>query len=134
MLQLLIFCWRDYELVTLGYMGGEFRGFSVIMGAFAAHFLKTRLAASDLQIIETGARYQMYHALALIGIAFLATRVDNKAINTAGLCFIVGSLIFSGSLYLLAITHKKQLGMITPIGGVILIAGWLCLALSTRNL
>lgn len=77
---------------------------------------------------ETGARYEMYHALALIGVAFLAFKFPSKTINASGYCMTIGACIFSFSLYAMALTEIKKLGAITPIGGVLLLAGWVLLA------
>lgn len=104
---------------------------SVALGAFGAHGLKERLANAGENMtanFETGARYEMYHALALIGVAFLASRFPSKAINASGYCFTIGACIFSFSLYALALTGIKKLGAITPIGGVLMLAGWVLLA------
>jgi uncharacterized membrane protein YgdD (TMEM256/DUF423 family) len=93
-------------------------------GAFAAHGLKSRLDRTALDIFETGARYQMYHALGIILCALLAT----STARTAGWLLQVGIAIFSGSLYALALTDVKVLGAITPIGGLAFLAGWAYLA------
>jgi uncharacterized membrane protein YgdD (TMEM256/DUF423 family) len=107
---------------------GAANGFvSVAAGAFGAHGLRRRLAENMLAHWETAARYQMYHALALLAVGALAsTRGD--AVNGAGWGFTAGIVIFSGSLYVLALTGVTKLGMITPIGGLALLAGWLLLA------
>ena len=98
------------------------------LGAFAAHGLRARLSAEALQTFETGARYHMYHALALLAVAWAVTRWPGAATTAAGWLFITGTLLFSGSLYLLAITGVRALGAITPIGGLAFILGWLALA------
>jgi uncharacterized membrane protein YgdD (TMEM256/DUF423 family) len=106
-------------------------GLSVAAGAFASHALKQQLSASSLSIFETGARYQMYHALALLAVALLLTRTESPAPPTlvvAGVAFIAGVAIFSGSLYALSLTGINWLGAITPVGGVAFIIGWGCLA------
>ncbi len=109
-----------------------FGGISVVFGAFASHALKDRLSANSLLIWETGTKYQMYHALALMLVALLISRYPNSTLLTvAGYAFIAGVFIFSGSLYALTLTGMKWLGAITPIGGMALIIGWLCLALAT---
>lgn len=109
---------------------GAFFGFlAVAAGAFGAHGLKARLTPDALSTFEIGARYQMYHALALILVAWAVDRFPGSgAITGAGICFIVGTLVFSGSLYLLAWSGTKWLGAVTPIGGLVLLAGWVCLA------
>lgn len=95
-------------------------------GAFAAHGLRGKLEARALEVFETGARYHMYHALAIILAALVAT----SGARTAGWLFQAGIVLFSGSLYALALTDIKILGAITPIGGLAFIAGWVWLAVS----
>jgi uncharacterized membrane protein YgdD (TMEM256/DUF423 family) len=103
----------------------------VAFGAFGAHGLRGRLSAEMLAVFETGVRYQMYHALALMAIAALSDRLSGRLIAAAGWLFVTGIVIFSGSLYALAVTGITVLGAITPIGGVALLAGWACLVLAT---
>ncbi len=110
---------------TLGSLSG-FLG--VAMGAFAAHALKARVAPDLLAIFETGVRYQMYHALALLAVGWAATQWPGKLVNASGWLFVVGTVIFSGSLYALSLSGARWLGAITPVGGLALLAGWLCLA------
>ncbi len=106
-------------------------GISVIFGAFASHALKDRLSDRALEIWETGTKYQMYHALALILIALLITRLPaSTSLLVAGYAFIAGILLFSGSLYALSLSGIKWLGAITPLGGVAFIIGWICLAVA----
>ncbi len=102
----------------------------VALGAFAAHGLKGRLAPESLAIWETGARYQAYHALALILTGMLLSRAPSRAVAAAGWCFLIGIFLFSGSLYLLAVTGWRRLGMVTPLGGLAFLAGWALLAWS----
>ena len=101
---------------------------AVAAGAFGAHALRSRLAPDLLAVFETGARYQMYHALALLAVAWAATRWPGAPIRTAGWLFIGGTLLFSGSLYLLALTGVRWLGAVTPLGGLLFLAGWAALA------
>ena len=101
---------------------------AVALGAFAAHTLKAHLSADNLDIFETGARYQMYHALALLGVAYAAQRWGGSLTTAAGWLFIAGVILFSGSLYLLSTSGVKALGAITPLGGLCFLAGWSCLA------
>lgn len=113
-------------------IGAIFAGLSVAAGAFGAHALREKISERMLEIFDTGARYQMYHALALLLIAILMIILKNSS-NTliiSGWLFIIGIVIFSGSLYALSLTNIKVLGAITPIGGVALIAGWIFLAIS----
>lgn len=102
---------------------------AVAAGAFGAHGLRTRLAPDLLAVFETGARYQMYHALALLGCAWAVTRWPGPWPARAGWLFIVGTIVFSGSLYALALSGVRWLGAITPLGGVAFLAGWACLLL-----
>lgn len=97
---------------------------AVAFGAFGAHGLRGRLTPEMLAVFETGVRYHMYHALALLLVAALAPHAQGKAVAVAGWLFVAGIVIFSGSLYLLAVTGVTILGAITPIGGVAFIAGW----------
>jgi len=107
---------------------------AVAAGAFGAHGFQARIDAHALQVFETGARYQMYHALA-IGLAAFAIRdaAAGPATAAAGF-FLAGILLFSGSLYLLALTGTKLLGIITPFGGVCFLIGWGCLAFAATRL
>jgi len=100
-------------------------------GAFGAHGLRGRLSPDMLAVFETGVRYQMYHALALLAVAALADRIPGRLVHAAGWLFVAGIVLFSGSLYLLAVTGVTILGAITPIGGVAFLAGWACLVLAT---
>jgi uncharacterized membrane protein YgdD (TMEM256/DUF423 family) len=97
----------------------------VMIGAFGAHGLKTLLEATQrVEVFDTGVRYQMYHALALLGLGILYERRPSPLLKAAGWAFIFGTLIFSLSIYALCLLDQPKLGMITPIGGVGLIAGW----------
>jgi uncharacterized membrane protein YgdD (TMEM256/DUF423 family) len=103
---------------------------AVALGAFGAHTLRDRLSTDLLSIFETGVRYQMYHALALLLTAWAITRWSGPFSVAAGWLFVAGSVIFSGSLYALSLSGVRWLGAITPLGGVAFIIGWLCLALA----
>jgi uncharacterized membrane protein YgdD (TMEM256/DUF423 family) len=111
--------------LLLGALSGAI---SVAAGAFGAHGLKARLSPDMLAVFETGARYQMFHALGLVGAAWAAERLPGAAANAAGWLFVAGTVIFSGSLYALTLSGVRALGAITPIGGVCFIAGWIALA------
>lgn len=100
------------------------------LGAFGAHGLKGRLSPDMLAVFETGVRYHMYHALALLLTAALMSRIDTKGMVVAGWSFTAGIFIFSGSLYALALTGVTMLGAITPIGGVAFLVGWIALAIA----
>ncbi len=102
----------------------------VAAGAFAAHGLKGRLSTDDLEIWQTAARYHVYHALALLAVAYAATRWPGNLIATAGWLFVAGVVLFSGSLYVLAFSGVKWLGAVTPLGGLCFLAGWGSLAVA----
>jgi len=108
---------------------GSLLGFSgVAFGAFGAHALKGRLDAEMLATFEVGVRYQMYHALALLAVGWACTRWPGALLIASGWLFVAGTAVFSGSLYALSLSGVRWLGAITPIGGLALLAGWLCLA------
>ncbi|MDD2048016.1 DUF423 domain-containing protein [Pseudomonas putida] len=112
-----------------------FFGFTgVALGAFAAHGLKGRLTSEYLAIFQTGVTYQLVHALALLGVAVLATHLPGRLVGWAGGLFALGIVLFSGSLYLLTLSGIGKLGIITPIGGLAFLAGWLCLGLAAWRL
>lgn len=110
------------------FLGSLCGFFGVALGAFAAHALTGRLDADLLVIFETGVRYQMYHAFALLAVGWAWTRWPGNALRASGWLFVAGTIIFSGSLYALSLSGVRWLGAITPIGGLALLAGWLCLA------
>jgi len=115
---------------ALGALGGLFGFLAVAAGAFGAHGLRGRLSPDLLAVFETAARYQMYHALALVAVALLLERrtAGAAAMRAAGWCFVAGIVLFSGSLYTLALTGAGWWGAVTPLGGLAFLAGWLCLA------
>jgi uncharacterized membrane protein YgdD (TMEM256/DUF423 family) len=113
---------------TFMVLGSLFAGSAVAAGAFAAHGLRDRLAPDLLAIFETGARYQMYHGLALLAVAWATARWPGSAAPAAGWLFVAGMVLFSGSLYVLALTETRWLGAITPLGGMAFLAGWVVLA------
>jgi len=106
---------------------------SVAGGAFGAHALKGQLTEAALGSFETGIRYQMYHALALLIVALLMKQSPASALTIAGWCFIAGIVLFSGSLYGLSLAGIKALGPVTPLGGVAFIAGWICLVIGSSK-
>jgi uncharacterized membrane protein YgdD (TMEM256/DUF423 family) len=117
----------DRLFFALGSISG---GLAVALGAFGAHALKDRLAAGLLANFETGVRYQMVHALALLAVAWAVSRWTSTWLPlAAGWLFVAGTVLFSGSLYLLALTGVRWLGAITPFGGVAFVGGWVCLLL-----
>jgi uncharacterized membrane protein YgdD (TMEM256/DUF423 family) len=103
-------------------------GLAVALGAFGAHALKARLAPEMLAVYDVGVRYQLAHALALLAVAWASTRWPGTAVTASGWLFVAGSVLFSGSLYALALSGVRGLGAITPIGGVAWLLGWACLA------
>lgn len=117
---------------TAATLGALFAGLAVAAGAFGAHALRSRLEPRDLEIFETAARYQMYHGLALLAVAWLLDRRITQA-GGAGWAFTAGTLVFSGTLYLMVATGTRWLGAITPVGGVLLIGGWIVLGFAARR-
>ncbi|MBV9546419.1 MAG: DUF423 domain-containing protein [Chloroflexi bacterium] len=120
----------DRLFISLGAVSGFL---AVAAGAFGAHALRDRLSADMLQVFQTGATYQMYHALALVAVGILLARysIDGSPWLTAsGWLFVAGSLLFSGSLYALSLSGTTWLGAITPLGGLAFLAGWLALAIA----
>ncbi len=103
---------------------------SVVIGAFAAHGLKKALAPEMVDVVKTGVQYQMYHALALLLVAISLLYKPAVGLKASGWAFILGSLMFSGSLYALAMGAPKWLGPITPLGGLCFLAGWFLLAIA----
>ncbi len=109
-----------------------FSGFLCVgIGAFGAHGLRARLTPAMMDVFQTGVHYQMFHTLALLAVGILSLRAANAVLlHWSGGLFLAGMVLFSGSLYLLALTEVRILGMITPLGGLAFLAGWLCLLLS----
>jgi uncharacterized membrane protein YgdD (TMEM256/DUF423 family) len=118
------------------FLGAAFGCLGVILGAFAAHGLRKFLGIAGDEWLtrqanwETAARYQMYHALALLAVGLLAARRCGLAIHLAGLTMTLGTMIFSGCLYALVLSGQKWLGAVVPIGGSLLVVGWVCLAIA----
>jgi len=111
-------------------LGAVFAGLGVAAGAFGAHALRESLTDDRLDVFKTGAQYQLLHALALFAVAWACTRWPGGLTTAAGWLFVAGIILFSGSLYVLAVTGIKWLGAITPLGGLCFLAGWVCLALA----
>lgn len=109
-------------------IGALLAGLGVMAGAFGSHALRARLAPDMLAVFEIAVRYQLIHALGLMAVAWASTRWPGAAVNAAGWLFIAGIVLFSGSLYLLTVTGTRGLGIVTPIGGVLMMAGWASLA------
>jgi uncharacterized membrane protein YgdD (TMEM256/DUF423 family) len=119
----------DRVFITVGALSGCL---AVAAGAFGAHALRDRLSPEMLQVFQTGVTYQMYHALALVGVGILLARFSTDGsvwLTAAGWLFVGGSALFSGSLYLLSLSGTTWLGAITPLGGVAFLIGWLALAI-----
>jgi uncharacterized membrane protein YgdD (TMEM256/DUF423 family) len=117
-------------------LGAASAGIAVAAGAFGAHALRARLEPRMLEAFETGARYHMYHALALVAVAWMidrGTAAGHATAVAAGWLFVAGTVLFAGSLYAMALTGLRGLGAITPLGGVCFIAGWGCLAVAAAR-
>ncbi len=113
--------------------GSVLMGLGVICGAFGGHALKTRLSAEMHQIYQVGVWYHLIHGLALLAVGWLATlKPAEVLVRLAGWSFVLGVILFSGSLYLLSLTGIKKFGMVTPLGGLAFLAGWACLAAAAR--
>jgi uncharacterized membrane protein YgdD (TMEM256/DUF423 family) len=112
------------------FVGAAAAGFlGVAFGAFGAHALRTRLTPDLLAVFETGVRYQMYHAFAVFAAVWACARWPQRVFGVAGVLFLAGIVVFSGSLYVLALTGERWLGAVTPLGGLAFLAGWLMLAI-----
>jgi uncharacterized membrane protein YgdD (TMEM256/DUF423 family) len=112
--------------LLIGALAG---GVGVALGAFGAHGLRSRLTPEMLAVFETGVRYHMYHALAILAVAWVAERLQaERLVVASGWLFLLGIVLFSGSLYLLSMTGARILGAVTPFGGVAFLLGWACLA------
>jgi uncharacterized membrane protein YgdD (TMEM256/DUF423 family) len=109
-------------------LGAVFALLGVALGAFGAHGLRATLSPADLATFETGVRYQMYHAFGLVVVAWATSRWDGASVHVAGWFFVVGILIFSGSLYTLVLTGQRWMGAVTPLGGLCFLVGWALLA------
>jgi uncharacterized membrane protein YgdD (TMEM256/DUF423 family) len=118
---------------TLFAIGALSAFLAVAAGAFGAHGLRARLSPESLVVFETASRYQMYHALGLLAAAWAVARWPSGPARWAGWLFVAGTVLFSGSLYALAVSGIRWLGAITPLGGVAFLAGWLMLALATTR-
>ena len=113
------------QFVLLGAINGFM---AVAFGAFAAHALKDLISAGLLEVFRTGVEYQGMHALALVAVGLLGRDDSDRALNLAGWAFATGILLFSGSLYILALTDIRWLGAVTPFGGTAFLLGWATLA------
>jgi uncharacterized membrane protein YgdD (TMEM256/DUF423 family) len=132
-----------YENKTMMYKmflvcGSILSALAVILGAFGAHALKSKLSVENIATFETGVKYQMYHSFALILIFLLSSKINSPLLNYAGVLFLIGIIFFSGSIYLLSCREvfgieewKRFLGPITPLGGLCFISGWICVIISS---
>jgi uncharacterized membrane protein YgdD (TMEM256/DUF423 family) len=110
-------------------IGAVLMALGVGTGAFGAHALNDSVAASDLEVFRTGVRYHLVHGLAILSTALLAAHGQDDMLRLAAIAFIAGIVLFSGSLYTLVLTGQRWLGAITPLGGVLFLIGWVCLAI-----
>lgn len=108
-------------------LGAAYGFLAVALGAFGAHALKARLSTEMLAVWRTGVEYHFYHALALLLLGIIARQTPSPILNASGYCFAAGVLLFSGSLYALALSDVRILGAVTPLGGLLFLAGWLLL-------
>ena len=108
-----------------------FAALAILFGAFGSHALKERLSAQSLEVYDIATRYLMFHALGIFLIALLGFQLPKESLEIPVIIMVVGTSIFSGSLYLIAMLDFKKLGMVTPIGGLLLIVSWLLLAYNT---
>lgn len=122
-------------MLKIGLLSGSiFASLSIILGAFGAHALKDQLSAYSLAIYEKAVLYQMFHSLGILLLTAIAKNMDVLDFSFSIWCFIVGIILFSGSLYILALTNIKWLGMITPIGGTLFIIGWFLVIFKSLSL
>jgi uncharacterized membrane protein YgdD (TMEM256/DUF423 family) len=115
---------------TFFVLGSVSAFLAVSAGAFGAHALKNRLPADLLAVFQTGVQYHLVHALALLAAAWASARWPGAGVSWAGGCFLAGTVLFSGSLYVLALTGVRAWGAVTPVGGLLFLAGWLLLAVA----
>ena len=115
-------------------LGAVLAGMAVAIGAFGAHMLRPRLSERMMEVFETGVRYHMFHSLALLFSGWALTQFELGIFRKAALAFVAGIVIFSGSLYVLALSDIRWLGAMTPIGGVFFLTGWGCLAMGFLRL
>lgn len=118
---------------SLGTQAAVLGFLAVALGAFGAHGLRAHLSAEALAWWHTAVLYHALHALALLGASLAAARAPSRPLRIAGTCFVLGVLLFSGSLYALALTGVRALGAVTPAGGVLLLAGWAALVVAARR-
>jgi len=115
---------------TLAVIGAALAGLAVALGAFAAHALESRLSERMLEVFQTGVRYQVIHAMAVLLVAAFGSRLDPAAARWAARLFVVGVIVFSGSLYVLALSGVRGFGAVTPLGGLAFLGGWVAFAVA----
>ena len=111
-------------------IAGTFMFLGVLLGAFGSHVLKAKLDTYSMEVYKTAVMYHLIHALGIFIVANLASLINDQKVQWAGICLVLGIILFSGSLYLLAITGQKWLGAITPLGGLAFLVAWLLIALT----
>ena len=122
-------------MLKLGLISGTFfAGLTIVLGAFGAHALKDQLSEYSVSIYEKAVLYQMFHSLAILISTLIGETIQNIDVSLSIWFFVIGIVLFSGSLYVLAITNIKWLGMITPIGGMFFIVGWILLLYKSLNI
>jgi uncharacterized membrane protein YgdD (TMEM256/DUF423 family) len=115
---------------TILISGAIFMALSVLFGAFGAHALKTRLTPEMMQVYQIGVQYQFYHSLGLLFAGIIGFQIESKWVGRSAMFLALGIILFSGSLYLIALSGIKAIGAITPIGGLSFVAGWISLAIA----
>lgn len=115
---------RIVMIKLFALLGTFFASLGIILGAFGAHALKQHLSESALNAFEVGVKYQMYHALGLLATAWLLVQFSHPCISLGGILMAIGTVIFSGSLYMLSLSGIKIFGIITPLGGLFLVVAW----------
>ena len=122
-------------MLKIGLLSGSiFASLSIIFGAFGAHALKDQLSEYSLSVYEKAVLYQMFHSLGILLLTAIGKNMDTLDFSYSIWCFIIGIILFSGSLYILAVTNIKWIGMITPIGGMLFIVGWFLVLYKALNL
>jgi uncharacterized membrane protein YgdD (TMEM256/DUF423 family) len=119
----------DHRLLAAG---GLLAGLGVVMGAFSAHLLRDQLAPDMLEVVRLGAQYQLLHGLAIVAVAGAMSHFHRARLRAACWLFIAGIVLFSGSLYVLGLTGNRAFGMVTPLGGLAFIAGWVMVVLGAK--
>lgn len=119
----------DHRLLAIG---GLLAGLGVVMGAFSAHLLRDRLAPDMLDVVRLGAQYELLHGIAIVAVAGAMSHFHRVRLRAACWLFIAGIVLFSGSLYALALSGNRAFGMVTPLGGLAFIVGWIMVVLGAK--